>query len=280
VAKEPSAAVSPPGSPKEPRTTELAKQGCGKEGVEGEACMEILQAMEKKIASLEAASEEETSTNFFFYEGEMERLRDECQSLRIENQTLQGALEESQIEGESLRISLRQLQRQVEMKSNTESEQLSLGHEKELRTVKKDAEREASQAREATKMLDAEIAELKTIIGDLQCHVDVLKVEKDGFKAMQEAENERRKGAERRMREAEKKVETTRIRTLIDEAQQRENIYNQLQENNTIEASKWKQAATKEFLQRQVWAGKVLDPDPTRATKMAAAAHNGARSPR
>ena len=90
---------------------------------------------------------------------------------------------------------------------------------------------------------------------------------------MTEAEKERRKGAERRMREAEKKVEVTRIRTLMDEAQQRENIYNQLQENNRIEASKWKQAATKEFLQRQAWAGKVIDPVP-RATM---ATHNGTR---
>ena len=251
--------------------------------VDGDA-LEMLQGMEAKIAEMESASLEETATSFFFYEGEMERLREEVATLRTHSGTLQTALDASQSEVETLRASLRQLKKQLEVSgaNNTESEQMSLRHEKQVRCMRKEADKEAEKMREATKRLEGEIVELQTMVGDLQCHCDVLKGEKDGFKAMAEAEKERRKAAERRSRETEKKMEMCKIRSIMTEA--RENVYHEQQENSiTAGTRSWKQTpSNKELIMATREASYVMRQGAApRAGHMCSVDNNGARvSPR
>jgi len=211
----------------------------------------MLEAMESKLSAVECEQTDETSANFFFYEGEMERLREEIGVMRGGNLEMKAALEDSKEEEAALRVSLRQLQRQMEVKKELDTEKLDAAYKKELRELRKQVKE--SMVKMKSMGIDLRnMSALEEEVVDLRTHVKVLMGEKDGFKAMSEAEKERRKAAERRMKEAEKKVELTRIRTLMVEAHQREKIYNQLQEKNSVEASKWKQA---ELTLRQQWAG-------------------------
>merc|ERR1711924_257920 len=63
-------------------------------------------------------------------------------------------------------------------------------------------------------------------------------------------------------KEAEKKVQVARIRQLMDEAQKREETYNKMQktkQGSKEAAQGLKQAAMKEFVLRQQWAGHMTD---------------------
>lgn len=77
-------------------------------------------------------------------------------------------------------------------------------------------------AKEREKALEAEV-------GDLQCQIRLLVAEKDGFKALAEAEKER-------CNEIEKKVnvaKTAMHEMLIEESRHREAAYNRFHENYT-----------------------------------------------
>lgn len=238
----------------EATTVDFHDEVIGEMKMESAANTEILtmlEAMESKLSSVECEQNDETSANFFFYEGEMERLREEIGVLRGGNLDMKAALENCKEEEAALRVSLRQLQRQMEVKKELDTEKLDAAYKKELRELRKQV-KESSEKMRSMGIELRNMSALEEEVADLQTHVKVLMGEKDGFKAMAAAEKERRKAAERRMKEAEKKVELTRIRTLMVEAHQREKIYNQLQEKNSVEASKWKQA---ELTLRQQWAG-------------------------
>lgn len=93
---------------------------------------------------------------------------------------------------------------------------------------------------------------MKTEMEDLKCQIRVLISEKDGFKALAEAEKERRK-------ELQKKLEVANIKQLMDEAQRREQTYQQLTKNKASSIETWKQAAMKEFILRQQWTAQMTD---------------------
>jgi len=180
------------------------------------AVLAMLTMMDAKLAAVESEQTEETEAIFFFYEGELERLREEIAGLRASNLDMKAALEERKEEEAALRLSMRHLQRQMEVKNELDAEKLDV-----VTKTHNDKVNNLSIEIKAMKVMEEEVSDLRT-------HVAVLMSEKCGFKAMAEAAEERRKAAERRMQEAEKKVEQVQIRTLLDEAHQRGKKYNQV----------------------------------------------------